>query len=120
MIGPAAAAGDRRTLRQAGVTFRCTGAVKAPVGRGRKRSVVVEDRPDPPRGADERVAAGAEQVDVVALVRLLLLVARDRDADRLDGLARGERQRPGAGGVVLAGHGRAVPCGEVDADRLAV
>src|SRR5688500_1869013 len=59
-------------------------------GRADFRLVVIEDRSGSPGEADERVAAGAEQVDVEALVRLPLLVSLDGDRDRLDRLAWGE------------------------------
>src|SRR5215831_16327147 len=49
----------------------------------------------------ERVAAVAEQVDEERLVGLLLAVTVYHDRDGFRGLAGGERQRAGLGGIVV-------------------
>src|SRR5690348_8591714 len=66
-------------------------------------SIVVEDRADPARVGEQRVAAEPEQVEVEVLVGLLLAVALDLDGDGPGRLAGGEGQRAGPGDVVAIG-----------------
>src|SRR5205085_1951363 len=81
------------------------------------QGVVVSDRPRPRPRRDGGVYRG-RQVDGERLVVLERGVAVDRHADRLGGLARGERQGAGVRRVVGPGRGGAVGGGEVDRDRL--
>src|SRR5207249_5527730 len=82
--------------------------------------IVVEDRPDALRGADERVTARPAQVDEEGFVRLLRLVGDDNDGDSHGCYAGSERQGAALRLVVAAGRGGAVGGGVVDRHRLVV
>src|SRR5262245_61364783 len=64
----------------------------------RSQIIVIQDRAEPARVGEQRVAAVAEQIEVERLVGLLLAVALDLDG--LGRLAGGEGQRAGLGDVV--------------------
>src|SRR3954464_14482510 len=85
------------------------------------RSVIVQDRADPARVGEQRVAAVAEQLQEEVLVRLLLAVALDLDGYGLGRLAGEEGQRAGLGDVVaVARGGGAVRGAERHRHRLVV
>jgi hypothetical protein len=81
--------------------------------------VVVEDRSNPPRIADQGVIAWAAQVDEECLVGLQGIVAVDEDRDGLGRLPGQERHDPVLCLVVAAGSSRAAgDRGVIDSHRL--
>jgi hypothetical protein len=73
------------------------------------RSVIIQDRPNAAPLVEQRVAAVAEEVQVVELVGFPVAVAVDLDRDRLARLARQEGQRAAGRQVVPAGNRGAWP-----------
>src|SRR5262245_20080797 len=91
----------------------CSPTVVRTAGVKTTRSFVAEDRADAAILRDNRVDAGAEQVQIERLVGLLLVVALDLDRDGLRRLTGEERQRAGFGRVVVVARlGGAVHGGE--------
>src|SRR5262249_54958555 len=82
---------------------------------------VVIDDGAPAVGILDQSIAGIAQQDVEGLVGLLLLVPLDHDGNGSARFARGERQRPGGGNIVVVGDcRRAVVGGELDRYWLVV